>query len=374
MDKNSPSSDSSTETDLISTIETNEFETTDGLEPLSMSLVGRLFGVPMLIIGSIVGGSIVIVLLFGGTSANPQRSIDELLQVLEANSGEKSLGVLLPQEKQLWQTALELSKRLEKKELELTATEIEDAADRLTAMVRSDLAHFDQIPSFGDARIQQEAVRSRRLEFVIHALGRTESTSAIDPLIEIIQSGIEPYVRVAMQELGNLHTRHSVDQAIEPIIALLFESKLPETKLTACTVLSVLAKKGDSEVIDVLSRVMYANEGEISWSAALSLARLGSAKGKSTLADLLDRNFWESRDRYQITDSSGRVQPFAMPPQRIDDWLIATIDAVSHLEVPLLWELIDRLKLDSSLAVRGQASRVWDEHIKNTASSMDLEG
>lgn len=358
----------------MSAIETNEFETTDGLEPLSMSLVGRLFGVPMLIIGSIVGGAIVIVLLFGGTSAGPQRSIDELLQVLEANSGEKSLGVLLPKEKQLWQTALELSKRLDKKELELTPEEIEDAADRLAAMVRADLAHFDQIPSFGDDRIQQESIRSRRLEFVIHALGRTETISSIDPLIEIIQSGIEPYVQVAMQELGNLHTLHRVDQAIEPIITLLIESKLPETKLTACTVLSVLANQGDSEVIDALSRAMYANEGEISWSAALSLARLGSAQGKSTLADLLDRKFWESRDRYQVTDSSGQIKPYTMPAQRIDNWLIATIDAVSHLEVPLLWEMIEQLKLDTSLAVRGQASRVWDIHVKNAASPTDLEG
>lgn len=346
----------------------------EGLEPISLSLMGRLFGVPLLIIGSIVGGAIVIVLLFGGTTVSPQRSIDEMLQVLEANSGEKSLGVLLPREKQLWQTALELSKRLEKKDLELTADEVEDTAERLAAMVREDLVHIDTLPSFGEERTQQASVRSRRLEFAIHALGRTETLLAVDIMIDIVQSGVEPYVQVAMQELGNLNEIQDSRRATQPILNLLTTSQRPETLLTACTVLSVLAKRGDSAVIEGLKRTMYAHDGDISWSAAMSLARLGSAEGRTTLMDLLDRKFWESHQRYQITDQSGQVKRYDMPPGRIDAWLIAAMDASSQLDESLLWEMIERLKSDPSLAVRGRAAQVWEQHESKTDSLMGVEG
>ncbi len=345
----------------------------EGLEPISLSLMGRLFGVPLLIIGSIVGGAIVIVLLFGGTTASPQRSIDELLQVLEANSGEKSLGVLLPREKQLWQTALELSKRLEKKDLELSAEEVDRAATRLAAMVRGDLAHLDSLPSFGEERVQQASVRSRRLEFAIHALGRTETPLSLEVMIEIVQGGVEPYVQVAMQELGNLHEVQDARRGVQPILGLLSTSQRPETLLTACTVLSVITTPGDSTVTEGLNRAMYAHDGDISWSAALSLARLGSVEGRSTLLDLLDRKFWESDQRYQITDSTGQIKRYAMPPGRIDAWLLAAIDASSHLDDSLLWEMIERLKSDPSLAVRGRAVQVWDQYESRTGSTMGVE-
>ena len=49
--------------------------------------MGRFFGVPLLIIATIVGGACAVVLLFGGPSSQPRRSVNELLQVLEGSSG-----------------------------------------------------------------------------------------------------------------------------------------------------------------------------------------------------------------------------------------------------------------------------------------------
>ena len=68
---------------------------TPAIEPLTLPVIGRLFAVPLVIISLIVGGAVCVVLLFGGPATAPHRSIWELVQTLEANSGERSLGLLL---------------------------------------------------------------------------------------------------------------------------------------------------------------------------------------------------------------------------------------------------------------------------------------
>ncbi len=326
--------------------------------PMTASLLGKLFGVPLLIIGTIVGGAILVVLLFGGPASPQHRSVDSLLQALEATSGQKSMGLLLPREKELWQTAVELSMRLEKKDLEagLTPAELESLAARLSAIVRADLANLDNFITSGSERADQRAVRSRRLEFVIHALGRTERPAVVGPLLEVLRSGREPYVTVAMQELGELHALRETSRAVEPITEILTTSTRPETRLMACTVLSVLATPGDRRVLEALAATRLSSEGEVAWSAALALARLGSAAGKSTLLDLLDRSFLESDERYHVSDTDGNVRRYRMPPRRVEEFLLAAIAAVSELDDADLQTMIGRLASDPSPAVRGRAA------------------
>lgn len=327
--------------------------------PLTASLLGKLFGIPFLIIGTIVGGAVLVVVLFGGPASPQRRGVDSLLQSLEASSGAKSMGLLLPREKELWQTAVELSMRLEKKNLEadLTEAELESIAARLSALVRADLANLDSLLTSGAERLDQRAVRSRRLEFVIHALGRTERPEAVGPLLDVLRDGREPYVTVAMQELGELHALSETSRAVEPITEILTTSTRSETRLMACTVLSVLATPDDRRVLDALVTTRLSSEGEVAWSAALALARLGSAAGKSTLLDLLDRTFLESDERYHVSDAAGNVRRYRLPPHRVEELLMVTIDAVSELDDAELRAMIERLESDPSPAVRAAAFR-----------------
>ena len=328
------------------------------LEPMTWSLMGRWFGVPLLIIGTIVGGAVVVVLLFGGPASTEQRSVESLLQALESSGGERSAGVLLPREKELWQTALELSERLAKKEVELSAEELQTVARRLATMVELDLANLDRITAFGDDLSKQRELRSSRFDFLLRALAGTECNDAIDPLIDVVEGGREPYVAVAMQQLGNLHGLPGAKRAVEPILLVLGKTNRAETLLTGCTVLSVLADGDNGRVVDALSAVRLANDGEVEWSAALALARLGSGAGNSTLLDLLDRKHLESGDRYEVRDESGNIRRYPMPPNRIEALLIVTMDAAANLGDNDLWGKIDRLKSDPSPAVRGKAMEV----------------
>ncbi len=325
------------------------------LEPMTMSLMGRLFGLPLLIIGGIVGGAVVVVLLFGGQAAPREHSLDELVTTLESSSGEKSLGVLLPREKELWQTALELSMWLKDKQSGLAPEEVEALAMRLGRMVQTDLANLTNVPTVGDDRANQLSVRSKRTEFLIHALGRTGHPVAVRTLVDVLNAGREPFVQPAMQELAELHELPATRAAVAPMLALLVRPTSVETKLVACTALSVVARSGDQSVIDGLTRVRLADDGDVAWVASLALARLGSVAGKTTLLDLLDRTFLESGDRYHVVDESGKTVRYRMPPQRVEEILKAAIDAVTYLADADLWGMVDRLKSDPSPAVRGVA-------------------
>lgn len=328
------------------------------IEPLSLSMLGKFFGVPFIIIALIVGGAVCVVLLFGGPATAPHRTVWALLQSLEANSGERSLGLLLTQEKELWQTALELSNRLEHKDTELTSEELHEVADRVTRLLRKDLDHLDKMATLGDDRLKQEQLRSTRLVFLIRALGRTELEEVIPPLLEVIRSRQEPYSTVAIHELANLHELVSGDEAVGVVARVVRESDRPETLLTACPALSVLAKQGNLQAIEALKSVYLSHEGEVSWSAALSLARLGSLSGKSSLLDLLDREFWEAPDRYEMRDDAGQLHRYPMPPGMVERWLLAALDVVWKVDDPDLWEMVDQLKSDSSLSVRAKANEV----------------
>lgn len=332
------------------------------LEPLTFSLLGRFFLVPLIIISAIVGGAVCVVLLFGGPATSKERPIAELLQTLEATIGEKSFGILLPREKELWQTALELSVRLKDKgkESSFSPEALDDVSRRVSSMVNADLAVLDRLAELGSAK--QVDIRSRRLEFLIRTLGRTGRPSAIRSLVGLVRSRREPFVQVAMQELVELRAEPGVAAAIEPMTALLDGNATDETSLVACTCLSVLAGVDDVAVIETLKRVRLRSEGEVEWSASLALARLGSDAGAATLLDLLDRDFLESGERYHTRDEGGATRRYPLPPGQVEQILKAAIDAASNLASTNLWEMIERLQSDPSPAVRGKAAATLKAH------------
>jgi HEAT repeat protein len=251
--------------------------------------------------------------------------------------------------------ALELSERLRHKDKELDPEQIALLSGRLAEMARVEAEYLDRVSAFASDAVEQRAIRSKRYEFLLRALARTETDVAVEALIDVLKRGREPYTAVAMQELANLHDKPGVAAAVAPMIEVLKSSQQAESLLVAATALSVIADPSDPAAVEALSAVRLSNDGEVSWSAALALARLGSSAGKSTLYDLLDRSFWQSGERYEVQDASGTVLRYPMPPDRVDGWLIASIQAAANLDDPELWEMIAALETDPSPAVRGAA-------------------
>ncbi len=196
------------------------------------------------------------------------------------------------------------------------------------------------------------------MAFLIRALGKTRRPEAVQPLADLVTKGEEPHAVLAMAELGNSADVQGIGRVIPLIADRLESADSPEAFIVGCTALSVLADSGDVEVVDSLTRVLRSREGEVAWSAALALARLGSQAGKSALLDLLDRSFWETGERYQVREADGSMLRYAMPEDRIEQYLIAAIDAASHLVDPELWRQIEGLQHDPRPQVRARAEQV----------------
>lgn len=321
---------------------------------MSWSLLGRLFGVPLIIISTIVGGAIVVVLLFASLTSIDKRDIRDLLTALEQTTGERTGVLLLPREKELWQMAWELTLRLEKKEQELTPEQLAEVTERLVKLVRADLARVGEWPQ-ADVEREVNELRSGRFSFLIRALALTRRPEAVQPLIEIVESGRAPYTWVAMQELANLHDLPESRQALPAIVEVLRHAEAPEARIAAATVLSVLGRPEDADVVAALEEARRADIADLDWAASLSLARLGSDAGRTTLLDLMDRQFWDAEPRYEKVDEFGQVQRYSMPSDRVDQIMVASIEAASKLSDAGLWESIDRLKSDPSPRVRNAA-------------------
>ena len=56
-----------------------------------------------------------------------------------------------------------------------------------------------------------------------------------------------------------------LDRAIEPVLGALRDSADAETRLVASTMLSLIARPTDRRVIEKLSEVRLANDGELAW-------------------------------------------------------------------------------------------------------------
>ncbi len=335
------------------------------IEPMSMPLLGRLFAVPFIIVSVIVGGAVVVVLLFGSLTSTKDVSVAELLTTIESSPGHAQLGTaLLPKEKGVWQAAMELSLRIRRDEL--TEEELDEVSRRVVELIRRDLADYEAAVQSGQDRNKDLAAHWDRLRWLLSALAQTGRPAALPVLIEVVASGRDPYRGAAMEQLALL----KAPEGIEPIIASFSQNPTPESLMIGCAALSLIAEPGDQRAIQALDDVRRRHEGDVAWNAALALARLGSPAGKLTLLDLLDREFWTSGDRYQVRDKDGNVHASPMSEQRVEDYLLEAIAAAARLDDGDLWESIERLKSDSSLKVR----RVAGEALARRAETQAAPG
>jgi HEAT repeat protein len=323
----------------------------DVLEPMTGSLLARLFGVPLLIISVIVGCAVLVVFLFGSIATDQQRSIGTLLTVLETHSGEKTVGVLLPNEKELWQVSRELAVRLSRKEAEISPEELEQVVDRLVSILVQETAVADNLTDMG----------RKRMHFVMSALALTESPRAVEPLAALLSNSdarTRSRALVSLAELDDVAGRRSV---LPEVLTTLRDGD-PVVRMTACVAISTMAEPHDGDAIEALSDAYLDDDRDVRWNAALALARLGSGKSRSLLFDMLNRKYWEDDVRIKSGSTSGTSNEYLLPPVAISRYLVAAIEASAHVEGAELWNRIEALVSDESAEVSEAARRVLVEH------------
>lgn len=320
--------------------------------PMTPTLLARLFGVPLLIISVIVGCAVVVVLLFGSITSDRERSIASLLQVIETHSAEKTAGVLLPNEKEVWQVSRELALRLRKKDVELSAEELEVVVRRLSALLERWSAESSALSEMG----------RERLHFVMRALALTESPDAVGPIAALVRDASAKTRREALSSLALLGENTDVRAAFPRMIAALDDTDAV-VRTMACVSLSAVARDAaDPAVQSALEKRYFDENREVRWNAALALARLGNGRGKSLLLDMLDRAYWEDEVKVRIKAGDGSVSEYAMPPGAVDRYLVATVEAASHLSDPDVWTRIRGLEADAAAAVQNEVRKVTRIH------------
>jgi len=325
--------------------------------PMTPGVMTRLFLVPLLIVVGIVGCAVVVVLLFGGIVTEPERSVDQLIAVLERPTGRKMVGMMLPRDKEVWQAAQELAGRLKRPDQELRGSDRTAVARRLAALVQRD----------GDSSAELSDGERQKLAFVMMALARVGEPESLPVLVDRLASPSAATRQAALIALSY----YPGSEELGPFLAVMTErltDEALEVRIVACAVVAHLAERAPGVrafAADRLADGLNDPEREVQWNAALGLGRLADRRCKLVLLDLLDRTYWEEKTSYRapdpVTDSPGGVD-HPLPPGRINVYLKTAIEAAAcFLTEPVDTEVrkaLVRLSDDTDAGVSGVAVKL----------------
>ncbi len=326
-------------------------------------LLGRLFVVPLIILGVILSCAVVVVLSFGAIASDREKPLTQILSLLEAGTGEKTAGfILAPQDKEMWQAAQELALRLERMESEIAPEEVPEIQARLVRLLERDLS----------AAGPSERIGRQRTYFVMRAAARAGASAVVPLLIEALDN---PDAGIRREALGSLALMGDCEAARAQVVRVarsLGDSE-PVVRMVACAALSNLADPADAQVIDALADAHLADEDQdVRWNAAMTLARLRSPKALPTIADMLQRSYWQNQ-RVQFQSSEGRMVDRSLAPERVNEYLITAIEAAETLDDRVIWGRIENLTKDQVLRVVGRARRAIADRAGSGSDSPDAD-
>lgn len=329
------------------------------VDPPSLSLLGRLFGVPLMIVALIVGCSIIVVVMFGGIASGKAQSIDDLLKVLESGAGQRTGPMLLTKDKEMWQAAQELAFRLEHKESEDNSDEWSRVADRIVLILEN---AEGQPAGLRDETHRQFFIRRR--QFLMLSLARLGDPIAVGPIADLLDADDALTRREAARSLAIMKDLpQSRAQAFR--VAELMDDEDQVVRLVASVALASLADRDDAEVIAALEDHYWGDDRELRWNVTLTLAKLGTLK--PLLFDLLERSYWEKADfvRYRSDDGTEVNRPLSK--NEVRNYLMAAIEAAGHVSDQAVRAKIQALTEDPDVLVKDKAAKVLADRPTSSA-------
>lgn len=319
---------------------------------MTATLMGRLFVVPALVVCVLLGVAVVVV-FFGASSLEHPASMNDLLDRLQTDPGDKTMGMLFPEARESWQAAQELARRLEDKDRFLRPDQVDPTAERIIDILKQDDAQGGSGAVEGPMAQRGHA---RKL-FLIVALGRLGSPLAVEPLGRLLEDRDEQTRQAVLQALARMGKLPQTRRVLPKVYELL-DDPVPAVEMIACLTVAMIAERGDAEAIGQVARKLEADR-EIQWNAALALSRLGSKRGKLVLMNMLDRSFWEGIDLKYEEDGATVRRKFT--EAEVEYRLRAAIDAASRLDDDQLRALVVKLsRNDKSPVVRDAALKACE--------------
>lgn len=302
--------------------------------------MARLFAVPAVIVSLLIAVAVVVV-LFGTTSIEKPRTLSELLSILDRDRGERTLGyMLLPEDKDYWQAAQEIARRLEDRDRAIRPEEVEPTTERLLAILK-------RFPPGQDVQDRGP----NRQHFIMLALARLGAPQAVPALARLARDPNSGTRIAALKALAEMRDVPAVRDALPDVLACLDDRRV-EVQLVACAATAAIATAGEPAAVAALADKLDADR-ELQWNAAMALARLGSPRGKLVLMNMLDRGFW-MKSQVDYDDAGARIVR-RLTDVEVSNNLCAAIDAASRLNDPELAALVAGLRDDPSAQVKNAA-------------------
>ncbi len=278
----------------------NPTEETENEEekPFLKVIVHSFFIIPFLI-------AVFCVILFAGMHllTRENRTVYDYLEDVKAGGVTKR-----------WQGAFELSKILANPKL-----------------LPEDTRFYDElIGAFEQARHDDNRVR----QYLALAMGRTERTEFLQPLLDGLKAEKEENLPAIIYAIGMLKQKESAKYLYDFLAH-------PNARIRSIATVA-LGNLGDRASIKQLKKVLGDSEPNVRWGAAISLANLDDDSGKEILLQLLTRSYYES---YEQVDQN-----------EVKNLILSTIDACQKLDNNDLNVAIKQLaESDPNMKIRARA-------------------
>jgi hypothetical protein len=327
------------------------------VEPPSAKLIVRLFLIPLIIVAAAVG-----VMFLIGRLAGSEPSFEEAVERLKNPGGQRTADYLVgPGAKQRYLDAKTLTDKMKSG---LSEPERIKLADELIDI----LEHHVQA---GEGEVQH---------FVLLALGRvwqrdpkqppSDSPAAADSRQRVVQTLLKyaqsenPTTRKAAILATVYLAGNPEAQLVVPILIEKVRDGREDldVRIAAATALGPLGSPDNQAVIDALhagTNESNAENVELVWSSALSLAELNQADVGDIILKLLDRNEL-AKLRYFDRETDPKNPAFrALTDAEQQRILINTMIGAQHLQVPAVQERIRQLAAsDPSVRVRAAGMEI----------------
>lgn len=256
-------------------------------EPPSAKMVVRLFLIPLLVAAAVVG----IMLPIGCLTEGPV-SLETAITRLKNPGGERTLGMVGPGSKQRYMDAKAVVDHMkggltEEQRIKLAA----DVVEILEYHTKPEEGDVQQLMLLVLGRVWQINPRQPPMD---SPEARQSRQRVADVLIDRFDAPNVQARKAAILSLRFWDGRREARRAIPKLVQKLEDEREDvDVRMAAAVTLGNIASAGDEEVIAALSSAMRETDernAEISWNAALALAKFNRPEATGTIMKLLSRD------------------------------------------------------------------------------------
>ena len=336
-------------------------------EPPSVKLIVRLFVIPLLIAGAVIG----IMVPFGWMTGG-QKSIDVAVNDLKRPGGQRTGEWLVgPGAKQRYIDAKTIIDHLRQEKLSEAeriklGDQLIDILEHNTAAGEGDVQNI-LLLALGQVWMRQpDPMKPGQFLTEVESPVAAEARKRLmDALLKFADSSEMGTRKAAILALAYWKGREEGQSAVPMLVSKLQKDPELDVKMAAATALGPLATAENAAAIEALGQAMRDSDPhdvELVWDAACSLAQLNRPEAKDVVLRLLDRKELDGMQYYDRETDPKNPKMQALSEFEKERILINAMIAAQRFTQPEVQAAIQNLaKSDSSERVKQAAMEIFEK-------------